>query len=228
MKLRLPRADLLVDVTLLVGALVLQQTLARWIAIDTVRPDLTLIALTAVALRRGPVGGLYAGFFLGVIQDVYAVSTLGAGILAKSIVGYALGFFEDRVMKVMAATRMLLLAAAIAVHDIAYFAAAGSRGTQFWEAMWRHSLPSAVYTLVLGGVLFYLAAGFRSREPDATRGTGSGAIPSCRTRSTRSGDGSGPPTTTSSRRTTTRRSCSGRGRSPAGNGCSRCSRGSAN
>ncbi len=164
MKTRIPRTDLLIDVLLLVGALVLQQTLARWAAIGTVRPDLTLIALTAVALRRGPVGGLYAGLFLGLVQDVYAVSTLGAGMLAKSLVGYALGFFEDRVMKVMAATRMLLLAAALAVHDLAYFAAAGYRGVQFWDAMLRHSLPSAVYTLVLGGVLFYLAAGFRSRE----------------------------------------------------------------
>jgi len=63
---------------LLAGALLLQQTLVRWIAIGHVRPDLTLIALTFVALRRGSIAGLYAGLALGLIQDVYAVASLGA------------------------------------------------------------------------------------------------------------------------------------------------------
>lgn len=164
MRLRFPRGRIFSDVLLLGGALVLQQTLARWMAFGTVRPDLMLIALTAVALRRGPVGGLYAGLLLGLVQDVYAVATLGANVLAKSLVGYGLGFFEERVMKVMAATRMLLLAAALLVHDVVFYAAAGYRGGAFWESLFLQSLPSAVYTLVLGGILFYVAAGIRPRE----------------------------------------------------------------
>jgi rod shape-determining protein MreD len=152
------------DVLILVGALVLQQTLVRWLSVGSVRPDLNLIALTAVALRRGPVAGLYAGFFLGLLQDVYTVDSLGADVLANSIVGYAMGFFEEKVMKVMAATRVLLLGLGLVVHDLVWLLAAGFRGRGFFEALLFQSLPSAVYTLVLGAVAFYFASGFKPRE----------------------------------------------------------------
>ena len=158
------RGGMLADILILVGALVLQQTLARWLAVGNVRPDLTLIALTAVALRRGPLMGLYAGLFLGLLQDVYTVDALGAGVLAKSIAGYAMGFFEEKVMKVMAATRVLLLGLALLAHDIIWFLATGFRGRDFFEALLFQSLPSAVYMLVIGAVVFYFATGFRPRE----------------------------------------------------------------
>jgi rod shape-determining protein MreD len=154
----------LLDVVILLGALLLQQTLVRWLAIGSVRPDLILIALTAVALRHGPIAGLYAGVLLGLVQDIYVVETLGANVLAKALVGYAMGFFEEKVMKVMAATRVLLLAAALMLHDVLFYVAAGYRGGFFWEALLRQSLPSAVYTLVLGAVAFYFATGFKPRE----------------------------------------------------------------
>jgi rod shape-determining protein MreD len=158
------RGGIAVDLLILAGSLVLQQTVARWLSAGGVRPDLMLIALTAVALRRGPVVGLYAGLFLGLIQDVYAVEALGANVLAKSMVGYAMGFFEEKVMKVMAATRVLLLASALILHDLIFYLAAGFRGDFFRNALLFQSLPSAVYTLVLGAVVFYFAAGFKPRE----------------------------------------------------------------
>ena len=154
----------ILDLAILIGSLLLQQTLVNWLAVGSIRPDLMLIALTAVALRRGPVAGLYAGLFLGMIQDVYAVATLGANVMAKGLVGYAMGFFEEKVMKVMAATRVLLLASALIVHDLVFYLAAGFQGGFARGALLYQSLPSAVYTLVLGAVVFYFAAGFKARE----------------------------------------------------------------
>ena len=158
------RHGYLLDVVMLLDALLLQQTLVRWLSSGSVRPDLVLIALTAVALRHGPVAGLYAGLVLGLVQDVYGVETLGANVLAKSLVGYAMGSFEEKVMKVMAATRVLLLAVALFVHDVLFFLGAGYRGGFLWDALLWTSLPSAVYTLVLGALVFYFAAGFKPRE----------------------------------------------------------------
>jgi rod shape-determining protein MreD len=149
---------------LLGGALILQQTAVRWIAFGSVRPDLTLIALTVVSLRYGSLSGLYGGLFLGLVQDVYAIEALGANALAKCVVGYALGFFEEKIVKVMPATRVLLLGLGYALHDFIFHLAAGLRGGMLAGAWIHHSLPSAVYTLLLGAVAFYLAAGFRPRE----------------------------------------------------------------
>jgi len=154
----------ILDALILTFALVLQQTVATWLSAGGVRPDLLLIALTAVALRRGPVVGLYAGLYLGLIQDVYAVEVLGANVLAKAVVGYGMGFFEEKVMKVMAATRVFLLASALILHDLIFYLAAGYRGLFFRDALLFSSLPSAIYTLVLGAVIFYFAVGFKPRE----------------------------------------------------------------
>lgn len=154
----------ILDFVILTGALVLQQTVVSWLSTGGIRPDLLLIALTAVALRRGPVAGLYAGVYLGFIQDVYAVETMGANVLAKAVAGYALGFFEEKVMKVMAATRVFLLASALILHDLIFYLAAGYRGLFFRDAVLFQSLPSAVYTLVLGALVFYFAVGFKARE----------------------------------------------------------------
>ena len=153
-----------IEAGILAGAMILQQTLVRWIAIGPIRPDLTLIALTALALRYGPVAGLYAGMGLGLLQDVYAIEALGANALAKCLAGYALGFFEERVVKSMPATRVLLLGGALLIHDTAYYLAAGFRGGAFWNVFLRQSAPCAVYTLAVGAIVFYYSASLKSRE----------------------------------------------------------------
>jgi rod shape-determining protein MreD len=152
------------EAALLVGALLLQQTLVHSIALGSIRPDIPLIALTAVALRRGPVAGLFAGLALGLVEDIYAINTLGAGALSTCMVGYALGFFEDKVVKSMPATRLLLLGSAVLGHDIVYYLALGFRGEVFWRALLRETVPSAVYTLLVGAGIFYFFARFKSRE----------------------------------------------------------------
>lgn len=149
---------------ILLGALVLQQTMVRWIAFGPIRPDLTLIALTAISLRHGSIVGLYAGMTMGLVQDVYAIDTLGANALAKCLVGYGLGFFEEEIVKIMPATRVFLLGLAFALHDLIFYLAAGLRGKLFWSALLGQSIPSAVYTLLLGAIVFYYSANLKPRE----------------------------------------------------------------
>jgi rod shape-determining protein MreD len=108
--------------------------------------------------------GLIAGFSLGLIQDVYAYETLGSQMLANSVVGYGFGFFNDRVIKVMPAIRVILLAVAFAIHDFLAAISAGMKGDILLDVLIRHSLPSGVYTLVVGAGLFYLWSLFTSRE----------------------------------------------------------------
>ncbi len=161
--------SLKVEAWLLAGALifslVLQQTLMRLVAVGSVMPDLPLILLVGISLRHGSLPGLVAGFSLGMIQDVYAYETLGAQILAKSVVGYGIGFFNDRVIKVMPATRVILLGVAFAVHDFLAALASGLKGDSLADALLRQSLPSGIYTLLVGAGLFYLWSMLTGREP---------------------------------------------------------------
>jgi rod shape-determining protein MreD len=140
---------------LMVAALILQQTVIRIISIGDIRPDLLIIALVAVSLRFGCVIGLYCGFLIGIVQDVYAVETLGANVLAKSIVGYGIGLLDEKVLKIMPATKVFFLAGAFFLHDILYYMAAGYKLTYMAYLFTHVTFPSAIYTLLVGALVFY-------------------------------------------------------------------------
>lgn len=139
----------------LVLALIIQQTLVRLISIGTIRPDLLMIALVAISMRYGAVVGLFSGLVIGLIQDVYAIEALGANALAKCLIGYFTGLLDEKVIKVMPATKVFFLAIAFISHDIIYSLSAGIHGVPFWDALIGKTLPSAIYTLILGSLFFY-------------------------------------------------------------------------
>ncbi len=143
------------SLSFLIIALILQQTVIRLISIGNIRPDLIIIVLVAASLRYGALVGLFSGLCIGLIQDVYAIDTLGANALAKCLVGYFVGLFDDKVLKVMPATKIFFLGIAFFLHDLVYGFAVNLRWSVLAEALVRHSVPSAIYTLLLGALVFY-------------------------------------------------------------------------
>ena len=143
------------SISLLVLGLILQQTLVQIISIGSIKPDLVMVMLVAVSMRYGSVVGLFSGLIIGLIQDVYAIEALGANALAKCLVGYFTGLLDEKIIKVMPATKVLFLAVAFLFHDIIYSIAAGFHGEAFWEALLMRTLPSGIYTLLLGMLVFY-------------------------------------------------------------------------
>jgi rod shape-determining protein MreD len=143
------------SLSFLVLGLILQQTLIRIISLGAIKPDVILVILVAVSLRYGSVVGLYSGLTIGLIMDVYAIESLGANAMAKCLVGYLTGLLDEKVIKVMPATKVLLLAVAFLFHDAVYALAAGFPAEAFWEALVRRTLPSGIYTLLIGALVFY-------------------------------------------------------------------------
>jgi rod shape-determining protein MreD len=152
----------------LVMALILQQTVVRIVSIGSIQPDLVIVVLVAVSMRYGTIIGLFSGLTIGLIQDVYAIEALGANALSKCLIGYFTGLLDDKVIKVMPATKVLFLALAFIIHDSIYTLAAGFHGHVFWDSILRKTLPSGIYTLLLGSLVFYFLVtpmrsdGFRS------------------------------------------------------------------
>jgi len=140
---------------LLVLALVLQQTLVRLISFGSIKPDLLLVVLVAISMRYGSVVGLFSGLSIGLFQDVYSIEALGANAMAKCLVGYFTGLLDEKVIKVMPATKVVFLGIAFFAHDIIYSLAEGIHGMAFWDALLHKSLPSGIYTLLLGSLFFY-------------------------------------------------------------------------
>jgi rod shape-determining protein MreD len=97
-------------------ALALQTTLGRFLMRGEAPVDLVLVAVVYVALTRGPVAGMLAGSLAGLIQDSLAAPVVGAGGLAKAIVGFFAGAFSQQFIVTSALPRLVMFLAATLVH----------------------------------------------------------------------------------------------------------------
>jgi rod shape-determining protein MreD len=92
--------DLRVSVATIVALVIcilLQSTLLGKIAIRGVRPDLALIVLIFVAMRRGSMVGQMSGFASGFLEDLMNVSPLGFHSLLRTVMGYLYGLLSGNV-----------------------------------------------------------------------------------------------------------------------------------
>ena len=79
------------------GLVILQTTLVRFMAIETIVPDLLLIWIVAIALVEGQAAAITAGFILGLGIDLLSGhdGMLGLAALSKTVAGFVAGFFHD-------------------------------------------------------------------------------------------------------------------------------------
>jgi rod shape-determining protein MreD len=78
----------------MVICILLQSTILGKIAIRGVRPDLALILLIFVSMRRGSMVGQVSGFATGFLEDLMNVSPLGFHSLMRTIIGYVYGLLS--------------------------------------------------------------------------------------------------------------------------------------
>jgi len=79
-------------------------TLAPALRIAGVMPDVPLIVVGLLALRRGPEFGCVAGFVAGLLQDAAGGELLGVQAFTKALIGFAIGTAGSR----LAATHPLV------------------------------------------------------------------------------------------------------------------------
>jgi len=103
------------------AALVLQTTLAGFLARGAVAIDLVLVVVVYVALSSGPVTGLLAGTIAGLAQDALLPGAIiGIGGLAKTIVGFATGIVGTQFIVAQPLPRFVVFVAATFVHSLVF------------------------------------------------------------------------------------------------------------
>lgn len=73
------------------GGTLVQSTVIPELGFWGVVPDLPIVLVLLLALRRGPEVGCVIGFALGLAQDVLAGGPLGLQALSKSVIGFVAG-----------------------------------------------------------------------------------------------------------------------------------------
>ena len=148
--------------TLLVFVLVfvLQTTVSEWLQILGIGPDFVVIFIVSVAIRFGPATGCFWGFLAGFTQDVYApVEWLGANTIAMTIVGFLVGLLEERFLTLNLPAKIGVLGLAFFVNDMFYFLITGLEKEVVTNLFITRTLPEFAYTVVIGGIAFYLSSG---------------------------------------------------------------------
>ena len=147
--------------TLLLFVLVfaVQSTAGEWLQILGIGPDFVVIFVVSVALRFGAATGCLWGFLAGFTQDVYApVEWLGANTIAMTIVGFAVGQLEEHILTLYLPAKVAVLGIAFLVNDLFYFLITGLDKNVVTTLFLTKTLPECVYTLIIGGILFYLSS----------------------------------------------------------------------
>jgi rod shape-determining protein MreD len=132
-------------------------SLGHMIAINEVIPDLLLIFVVHIAIRKGAVAGVYMGFITGLSIDIYGpINYLGGTALAMSIVGYIVGLLDEKFLKLSFITKVAVLGISFFMADLFYSIAVKMDQEVIGTLLFYKSLPEGLYTLVVGSLVFYL------------------------------------------------------------------------
>jgi rod shape-determining protein MreD len=80
----------------LAGGSVAHATLTPLVSVRGVTPDLPLIMVSLLALRRGSEFGCLAGFVTGLLQDAAGGGLIGVQGLTKAVIGFGIGVAGSR------------------------------------------------------------------------------------------------------------------------------------
>ena len=130
-------------------------TMGPAVRIADVAPDIPLIVVVMLALRRGPEFGCGAGFLAGLLQDAATGGLLGVQALTKSVIGFGVGAHAGRLRVSQPLVQVPGLVVLSLVGGVARFALLQlfHFPAPFGELMTYVVLPQAIYNGFLGAAL---------------------------------------------------------------------------
>ena len=138
--------------------IVLQSTLVPHIRILSIKPDLLLLVLFLMSTKAGVMAGVYVGFFLGLGQDLFSPDILGQNALAKTVVGFFAGLFNERVIRMDPVTQAVLLIIVFLLNDtlvmLVQMVKTGGEPHIILGELLMVTLPRAAYSLLLATLPF--------------------------------------------------------------------------
>ncbi len=137
---------------LLIVLAVIQKTLIWLLAVTSydITPDIVLIGLVYISIKKGKITGSVGGFVIGLILDFFSFSFLGLMALSKTSAGFLAGFFNNE-NKIERYTKsyvfVIIVFVCSLVNNVLYFSLY-FQGTMlsFTDVLLRYVIPTAIYT----------------------------------------------------------------------------------
>jgi rod shape-determining protein MreD len=140
---------------LLLVLVIIQKTLVWLIAVTSyeVTPDVVLVGLAYVGIKRGKIDGSIAGFLSGLLLDLFSFSFIGLMALSKSAGGFLSGFFnnENKIERYLSGYGFILIVFFCSIVNNIFYFSIYFQGTNlvFSDILLRYILPTAVYTSII-------------------------------------------------------------------------------
>ena len=137
------------------GGGIVHATLGPALRIADVAPDIPLIVVVLLALRRGPEFGCGAGFVAGLLQDAASGGLLGVQALTKALIGFGIGALGGRLRVSQPLVQVPGLVVLSVLEGLARYALLQlfRFPAPFGELMTYVVLPQALYNGFLGAAL---------------------------------------------------------------------------
>lgn len=140
-------------------ALVLQTTIAGMTMTGGSLVNVVLIAVVYVALAFGPVSGILAGTFGGIVQDALSGGVVGIGGLSKTIVGFFVGVLGAQFIVSQPLPRLVMFVGATLVHELCYQALYALVESRSFTFLYSAVLTQAAINGVVGVLAFQIVEG---------------------------------------------------------------------
>jgi rod shape-determining protein MreD len=135
---------------------ILQKTLIWLLAVTNyeITPDIVMIGLVYVGIRKGKLVSSSGGFLFGLIIDLFSFSFLGLSALSKCAGGFVSGYFnnENKIERFTHTYIFIFIVLLCSfINNLIYFTIY-FQGTNlsFLEILIRYIIPTSIYTAVFG------------------------------------------------------------------------------
>ena len=133
----------------------IQFTVAPFLTVIHIAPDILLIWLVYIAIRQGQTTATAAGFIIGLLLDLTsgADGMLGLAALSKSVGGFVAGYFynENRMLQILGGYQFVVaVGVAGLAHNALYFLIF-LQGTEIgWSgSLLSYAIPASAYTALV-------------------------------------------------------------------------------
>jgi len=122
-----------------------------------VQPDLVLLLLFFYGIRQSQIASTLAGFISGLFLDSLSGGMLGMHAFSMTIAGFLIGYIP-RSHKIQTLLHFCLSYFVISIiHDFVYFLLYTiNNEIGIWRLLIVYSLPSTLYSVFIGGIVFYM------------------------------------------------------------------------
>lgn len=139
------------------GGGVAHTALSPVLRVADVTPDIPLVAVVMLALRRGPEVGCLAGLVAGLVQDASTGGLIGVQALTKAVLGFLIGAIGTRLSVASPLVQVPGLVLLSVAEGLARFALLQlfRFPAPFAEVMTYHVLPQALYNGFVGAAVVF-------------------------------------------------------------------------